>query len=137
MTSAKVGGYVLGELLGHGGMGDVFAAQQPLLGRTVALKLLHPELARDPSIVARFHTEALAGCRLSHPNVASVIEFGVTADGTPFLVMERIGRESLGRLLGCEGALSVRRAGELVGQLLAALDAGRASSMRTSRATTS
>lgn len=123
MPDATVGGYVLGELLGRGGMGAVYAARQPSLTRTVAVKLLHPELVTDPRIVDRFRTEALAGSRLSHPNVAGVIDFGVTADGTPFLVMEHVAGERLGCILEREGALPARRACALVCQILAALDA--------------
>jgi len=116
-------GYVLGELLGRGGMGAVYSARQPSLDRTVAVKLLHPELATVPGIVDRFRTEALAGSRLSHPNVARVLDFGVSAEGTPFLVMEHVAGERLSRILEREGPLPARRACALVCQLLRALDA--------------
>jgi hypothetical protein len=88
--------------------------------------MLHPELAADPNIVDRFRTEALAGSRLSHPNVASVIDFGVTAEGTPFLVMEHVAGERLGRIIERDGVLSPRRACELVAQILSALEAAHA-----------
>lgn len=123
MVNVTMAGYVLGELLGRGGMGAVYTARQPSLDRTVAVKLLHPELATDPSIVDRFRTEALAGSRLSHPNVARVLDFGVSAEGTPFLVMEHVAGERLGRILEREGPLPSRRASALVCQLLRALDA--------------
>jgi len=89
-------GYLVGELLGRGGMGAVYAAEQPSLGRKVAVKVLHPELAADPAMVDRFRTEALAGSRVSHPNVAGVIDFGMTAEGTPFLVMEHVAASAWG-----------------------------------------
>ena len=116
-------GYLVGELLGRGGMGAVYAAEQPSLGRKVAVKVLHPELAADPAMVDRFRTEALAGSRVSHPNVAGVIDFGTTAEGTPFLVMEHVAGERLGCIVEREGAVPPRRAGALVCQILAALDA--------------
>jgi serine/threonine protein kinase len=123
MANVTMAGYVLGELLGRGGMGAVYAARQPSLDRTVAVKLLHPELATVPGIVDRFRTEALAGSRLSHPNVARVLDFGVSAEGTPFLVMEHVAGERLGRILEREGPLTGRRACALVCQILRALDA--------------
>ena len=122
-------GYELGELLGRGGMGSVYAAEQPALGRTVAVKLLHPEFASTPSIVERFHTEALAGSRLAHPNVARVIDYGVTGEGTPYLVMEHVGGRRLGAILEREGALPPHRACGLVLQLLAALEATHAANV--------
>ena len=124
--AVTAGSYVLGELLGRGGMGEVYAALQPSLGRAVAVKLLHPQLATDPSFVDRFRTEALAGSRLSHPNAAGVIDFGAADDGTPFLVMEHVPGERLACILEREGALPAERACVLVGQILAALDAAHA-----------
>ena len=71
-------------------------------------------------------TEALAGRRLSHPNVPGVIDFGVTAEGTPFLVMEHVAGERLSCIVEREGALDAFRASVLVRQILAALDAAHA-----------
>lgn len=119
--------YELGDLLGCGGMGAVYAAHQRALDRPVVIKILHPALARDPLFVERFHVEALAGGRLSHPNVAGVIDFGLTDDGTPYLVMERVPGERLGTIVAREGALPIARALALVTQLLSALGAIHAS----------
>jgi serine/threonine protein kinase len=119
-------GYELGKLLGRGGMGTVYAARQPLLDVSVAVKLLHPELAAEPTHVERFRTEALAGSRLSHPNVTGVVAFGVTPEGTPFLVMEHVAGERLRCMVQRQGALPPRRACEVVIQILAALDAAHA-----------
>jgi eukaryotic-like serine/threonine-protein kinase len=123
MMDGTMHGYVLGEMLGRGGMGAVYAAWQPSLGRAVAVKLLHPELAEDPRIVDQFFLEATAGSRLSHPNLAGAIDVGVTDDGQPFLVMERVRGERLGAIVAREGALPVRTAGAVLGQVLSALDA--------------
>ncbi len=115
------GKYVLRTRLGTGGMGVVFCADQPALSRTVAIKLVHPALAADPAIARRFHDEARAASRLSHPNVVAVIDYGETDGGTPFLVMEHVHGDTLTELLRREGPLDARRAAALVGQVLAAL----------------
>src|SRR5437764_1973607 len=64
------------ELLGQGGMGMVYKARQPQLDRFVALKILSPELSRDPAFAERFTREARALARLSHPNIVGVYHFG-------------------------------------------------------------
>lgn len=110
----------LGPVLGVGGMGVVYAATQCSLGRTVALKLPRPELAADPEVRARFRTEALAGCRVNHRNVAHVLDFG-DAGGVPYLVMEHVAGPRLGDLVLAHGPLPVAFAVELVGQILAGL----------------
>jgi hypothetical protein len=110
----------LGPVLGVGGMGVVYAATQCSLGRTVALKLPRPELTADPEVRARFHTEALAGCRVNHRNVAHVLDFG-DAGGVPYLVMEHVAGPRLGDLVLAQGPLPVAFAAELVGEILAGL----------------
>ena len=114
------GRYVLRDQLGIGGMGIVFAALQPALGRTVALKMLRPELRLDPTAVRRFRDEALACSRLSHPNIVSVFDFG-EADGAPFLAMQRLSGMPLGQLVMTSGTMSLARAARIVDQILAAL----------------
>jgi serine/threonine protein kinase len=115
------GRYLLGERLGIGGMGIVYRAEQACLLRSVAVKLLRPELETNPHALRRFHDEALAGSRLHHRNVVSVIDFGETVAGAPFLVMEHLRGEPLGELIHRAGAMPLRRAANLVGQILAAL----------------
>ncbi|MGQ0508368.1 MAG: serine/threonine-protein kinase [Myxococcaceae bacterium] len=87
-------GYRLEKLVGKGGMGEVHRAIQLSLGRTVAVKLLSPELAKDPSFVARFEKEAAALAALSHPHIVSIVEKGKTAS-TYYLVMEFVDGPSL------------------------------------------
>jgi predicted Ser/Thr protein kinase len=87
-------GYRLESLVGTGGMGEVHKATQLSLGRTVAVKLLNPDLAKDASFVARFQKEAAALAALSHPNVVSIVDKGKT-DSTYFLVMEFVEGPSL------------------------------------------
>ena len=114
------GRYVLRDQLGIGGTGVVFAALQPALGRTVALKMLRPELRLDATAVRRFRDEAIACSRLSHPNIVSVFDFG-EADGAPFLAMQRLFGTPLGQLVMASGTMSLARASSIVAQILAAL----------------
>lgn len=118
--------YVLGDLIGSGGMGLVFAAEQPCLARTVAVKLMRAELAADADMLRRFHTEAIIGSRLRHPNLVAVLDHGTSDDGRPFLVMEMVRGRSLATVLAESGTLAPRRAVALVRDLLAGLAAAHA-----------
>lgn len=103
----RLGRFQLSVLLGRGGMGEVWRAQDPKLGRDVAVKLLREEMAQDHEWLARFHREARALAALSHPNVAQIYELAeavpVPADASsplvpkpvPFLVMELVPGQSL------------------------------------------
>jgi predicted Ser/Thr protein kinase len=93
-TADTISGYRLEKLVGVGGMGEVHRAIQLSLNRTVAVKLLNPELAKDPSFVARFQKEAAALATLSHPNIVSILEKGQSGD-TYYLVMEFVDGQSL------------------------------------------
>ncbi|MCU1352653.1 MAG: Serine/threonine-protein kinase PrkC, partial [Acidimicrobiales bacterium] len=81
------GRYALGAVLGGGGMGEVRAARDLRLGREVAIKLLRPDLARDPGVRRRFEHEARAAARLTHPHVVTVYDTGED-QGEAYLVME-------------------------------------------------
>lgn len=124
--SSFVSKYVLGDRIGEGGMGVVHRAEQPALARTVAIKLLRSELTRDRRMNARFRAEALAMARLSHPNLVTVIDYGETEEGTPFLVMEYVHGRSLGELVRTGGEISVERAIALTLQVLSGLAAAHA-----------
>ncbi len=93
-----ISGYHLDKLVGSGGMGEVHKATQLSLGRTVAVKLLNPELAKDPSFIARFQKEAAALAALSHPHIVSIVDKGKT-DTTYYLVMEFVDGPSLRELI--------------------------------------
>ena len=112
--------YVLGEVVGEGGMGVVYSAMQRSLNRTVAIKVPRTELLADQSVRARFRTEAVAGARISHRNIVRVFEFGEDR-GAPFLVMEHISGRRLGSIVAEAGALLVVDALDLVRQLVAGL----------------
>ncbi|KFE65426.1 serine/threonine-protein kinase [Hyalangium minutum] len=93
-AAETIPGYRLENLVGMGGMGEVHKAIQLSLGRIVAVKLLNPELAKDPAFVARFDKEAAALAALSHPNIVSIVDKG-RSDTTYFLVMEFVEGPSL------------------------------------------
>ena len=113
----RIGKYVVEGPLGAGGNGAVFAAQDAVLGRRVALKVLHHELLLDPTIAARFRQEAQAMAQLSHPNVVVVHDF-VAEAGRWVLVMELIeGGQTLASLLRREGHLAPARALRIVAQV--------------------
>ncbi len=115
------GGFCILELVGVGGMGRVYRAEQTTLGRTVAVKIIHPHLVGDESAAARFITEARAASRLNHPNSVSIIDFGKTDDGQLYLVMEFLRGRDLARVMFDEGPLPLRRVVDITRQTLAAL----------------
>jgi serine/threonine protein kinase len=94
----RIGTYRLLSLLGQGGMGVVYRAHDPHLGRDVAVKVLLPTLAADPEARSRFLREARAAAALAHDNIVAVHQVG-EADGTPFLVMELLAGMSLANWL--------------------------------------
>jgi eukaryotic-like serine/threonine-protein kinase len=98
--------YRLVRRLGAGGMGTVYAAVQEPLGRHVAVKLIHADLARDPSMTSRFLREAQIASSLTNPHTVTVFDFGQSEDGTLFLAMELLEGESLESVLRRRGALS-------------------------------
>jgi len=120
------GKYRLERLLGHGGMGMVYAAENTDIGRKVALKVLHAALAKDPQLVARFRQEARASAAIGHPGIVDVLDFGTTPDGAAFIVMERLEGETLGARLDRDGFLPVGDAVVLMDQVLDALAAAHA-----------
>lgn len=113
-------GYELKELLGRGGMGEVWTAWQRSLGRVVAIKFLPPRLAKAPEFVARFEKEATALASLSHPNVIQIIDRGVAGD-CGYFVMELVQGQSLRELMNGR-RLGVQEALRLVLQICRAID---------------
>ena len=115
------GGHHILDLISVGGMGRVYRAQQSALGRTVAVKIIHPHLLSDENSALRFMTEARAASQLNHPNSVSVFDFGRTEDGQPYLVMEFLRGKDLARVAYEEGPLPFARIVECLRQVLAAL----------------
>ena len=89
------GKYRLVRLLGSGGMGEVYEAQHSHIGRRFAIKFLHPLLAGNAEIVARFQREAQAAGSLENENIAAVVDAGAADDGAPYLVMEYLEGQDL------------------------------------------
>jgi serine/threonine-protein kinase len=114
------GRYHVKDVVGHGGMGTVFAAVQQPIGRKVAVKVLHPDLAKDTTFVTRFHTEAKAASVLVNPNTVTIHDFGQTEDGTLFIAMEYLEGDSLADRLDL-GALPWRHAAAIGAQVCRAL----------------
>ena len=120
-----VGGrYHIVGLIGEGGMGVVYKAEQRLGStvRRVAVKTLHSELSRDPSITARFHREVGTVAQLEHPNTVRVYDFGSTDDGTLYIAMEFLDGRALNRVIETEGALEPKRVAHLLRQVAGSLD---------------
>ena len=96
---ARLGPYEIGEMIGRGGMGEVYRATDTRLGREVAVKVLSPHLADDPASLARFRREARAVAALSHTNIVAVFDVG-SEGGTQFVVTELLEGETLRARLG-------------------------------------
>ena len=94
MIGKKLGHYQITDVLGTGGMGEVYLALDENLDRTVALKILPAEVSKDPDRLRRFVQEARAASALHHPNVAHIYEIG-EADGIHFIAMEHVEGETL------------------------------------------
>ncbi len=116
---------LLGEL-GAGGTGTVYEAENLLVGKRVAIKVLHRELARDRSLCARFVAEARAAARIAHANVVDIHDLGITREGLSYMVMELLSGETLGDILGARGAVAPDYACELMLQVLTGLAAAHA-----------
>lgn len=112
--------YQVTHLIDRGGMALVYRAQDTLLNRTVALKILYPELGADPLFVERFRREAQAAANLSHPNIVPVFDWGED-QGTYFIVMELVDGTSLAAMLRGGKTISPSRSAQLAAQVAAAL----------------
>ncbi len=114
--------YQLCRVVADGGMGRVYEAHDQHGDRRVAIKLLHPEVARESVSVERFRREFQVSHELSHPHIVDVIGFEVTPDGGYALVMEFLAGEELRALLKREGTLSPARLVRLLSQVALAMD---------------
>jgi len=116
----RLGPYQIVSLLGAGGMGEVYKARDPRLGRDVAIKVLHESVAADPERLRRFEQEARAVAALSHPNILAIFDVGAGAQ--PYLVTELLEGETLREGLA-RGPLSLPRTTEVALQFVAGLAA--------------
>ena len=120
-TDQQFGSYVILDRLGVGGMGEVYLARDSRLGRTVALKVLAPDVSADKRRMKRFRQEAKVASSLNHPNILTIFEFG-EADGLTFLATEYIDGDTLREYLRGKRA-KLTEIIDITIQILAALDA--------------
>jgi eukaryotic-like serine/threonine-protein kinase len=122
--------YEVGKVIGRGGMAEVHEGRDLRLGRRIAVKILRPDLAKDPSFQARFRREAQSAAALNHPNIVAVYDTGedvLQAEGeqsviVPYIVMEYVDGMTLRQLLGSGRKLLPERALEIIAGVLSALD---------------
>ena len=98
-----IGNYRLTARLGEGGMGVVYLAEHPVIGKKVALKAIHPELSRNAEVVSRFVTEAKSVNQIGHEHIVDIADFGNTPDGDFYFVMEFLQGEPLADRLKRDG----------------------------------
>lgn len=114
--------YEILSFLGKGGMSVVYKAKQHPINRIVALKMLLAHLSKNEGSVRRFLQEATAAGQLTHPNVVSVFDFGLTEDGQPYLVMDFVKGESLAQVISARGPIPYRDALPLFMQICEGLN---------------
>ena len=126
MIGERVNNYRIVSVLGEGGMGAVYLAEHPFMGRKAAIKVLRGELAQDKGLVERFMNEARAANAIQHPNIIDIIDVGILASGIPYLMMELLNGESLARRLERERRIAVTEAVNIAVQTASALNAAHA-----------
>ena len=126
-AGTRLGPYEILAPIGAGGMGEVYRARDPRLGRDVAIKVLPASFSQDPDRLRRFEQEARAAGVLNHPNITAVYDIG-THDGAPYVVQELLEGETLRAPLGRGRAPAAQ------GDRLRAPDRARAWPRRTRRA---
>jgi serine/threonine protein kinase len=117
-----IGNYRLTARLGEGGMGVVYLAEHPVIGKKVALKAIHPELSRNAEVVSRFVTEAKSVNQIGHEHIVDIADFGTTPGGEFYFIMEYLQGESLADRLKREGHLDATKAMVIGAQIADALD---------------
>jgi eukaryotic-like serine/threonine-protein kinase len=113
--------YEIQRGIARGGMAEVYLARDQLLDRPVAVKVLFPEYARDPSFVERFRREAQSAANLNHPNIVGIFDWGQER-GTYFIVMEYVRGRSLREIVQNNGPFSARRTAEIGAEIAGALE---------------
>jgi hypothetical protein len=121
LRARQLGQYKLRRLIGSGGMGDVYLAEHLLMKRPCAIKVIRPEKAGDPKVLARFEREVQATAKLSHWNSVDIFDYGRADDGTFYYVMEYLPGMNLTELVRRYGPLLPARAIHLVRQACNAL----------------
>jgi serine/threonine-protein kinase len=125
----QLGQYRLKQLIDAGGMGEVYLAEHQLLKRPCVVKLIRPDKAGDPRVLARFQREVRATAKLSHWNIVEIYDYGVTDTGTFYYVMEYLPGMNLAQLVARVGPLSPGRVIYLLRQCCAALSEAHAAGL--------
>jgi tRNA A-37 threonylcarbamoyl transferase component Bud32 len=120
-VAKQLGQYRLKRLLGAGGMGEVYLAEHQMMKRPCAVKVIRPEKAGDPQVLARFEREVRATAKLSHWNSIDIYDYGRTPDGTFYYVMEYLPGHNLGELVKEHGPVPPARILYLMRQVCDAL----------------
>jgi serine/threonine-protein kinase len=121
-----VGNYRIVKLIGEGGMGVVYLAEHPAMGRRAAVKVLHPGLAQNSEIVTRFFNEARAANAVRHPGIVEVFDLGTLPSGATYIIMEFLEGESLASRIRRAGRLATAEAVDLASQTAEVLGAAHA-----------
>jgi serine/threonine-protein kinase len=121
-----IGNYVVREKIGEGGMGVVYLAEHPRIGKKVAIKVLLPEYGHNPDVVARFFTEARAANAIRNEHIIDIIDFGELEDRSSYIIMEWLEGRSLTTALEKEGRFPLDRALHIAGGMGRALVAAHA-----------
>jgi len=120
-VARQFGQYRLKQMLGSGGMGEVYLAEHQMMKRPCAIKIIRPEKAGNPKVLARFEREVRATAKLSHWNSIDIYDYGRTEDGTFYYVMEFLPGHDLGELVEGHGAIPSSRIVYLMRQVCDAL----------------
>ena len=123
MIGRSIGNYKIVRVLGEGGMGTVYLAEHPMIGKRVAVKMLRPDLGADPGLVSRFFQEAKAVNEIRHPNIVDISDFGHTQDGIVYFVMELMEGQSLRDRISASGPMPIEQVVTFARQVIDALAA--------------
>ncbi len=126
LIGRTIGNYVVRKNVGQGGMGAVYLAEHPRIGRQVAIKVLLPELSKNPQVVQRFFTEAKSSSEIRNQHIIDILDFGELPDGLSYIIMEWLEGQSLRDALR-QGKFDIDRAVHVaiigIGQALTAAHA--------------
>ncbi|MBK8011542.1 MAG: serine/threonine protein kinase [Deltaproteobacteria bacterium] len=126
VAGTQIGEYVVEAQLGRGAFGDVFRAVHPVIGKTVAIKVLNARYSIDPAVVSRFVSEARAVNKIGHEHIIDIFSFGQFSDGRHYFVMAYLDGTPLDDYLATHGKLDPAEVLEILGPLGEALDAAHA-----------
>ncbi len=129
LIGQTIGNYLVTQKVGEGGMGSVYLAEHPTIGKKVALKVLHPEFSGNEGVAERFFNEAKAVNNIGHPNIVDIVDYGVIQTGIPgrerlvYFIMEYLPGATLSQLCRSEAPLPPERALSIAMQVADALSA--------------